>query len=252
MSINKLIATIKTLGVLIVAIIIFSSCAIIHKSEGLKRINMIVNYPVVIMNDGVHSTVNFFNLKDTIWILYYNNTVLYRLSGTRNMETDKKILGTETWFIFSKKATHGFLFYSLTDSSKGLKLPVDSFLNNRAYANANFDVPADSLYRKIENGDDTVEKYFTQARHNDNYPDSMYYYFTNTLKNIDYSFSRKLDSAKSMKLYKVRLLYNESFSPSYKITLPKREFLFEIKEEAIDNSKEIINFFDRFESQIKE
>ncbi len=68
MLINKPIATIKAQGAaLIVAIIIFCSCGSIRKYNGLKRINIIVNYPVIIMNDGVHNTVSFFNLKDTIW-----------------------------------------------------------------------------------------------------------------------------------------------------------------------------------------
>ncbi|HEX3164626.1 MAG TPA: hypothetical protein VHQ93_00130 [Chitinophagaceae bacterium] len=251
---NKPIATIKAFAVELVVAIIMSGCAAtIHKSERLKEISIIVNYPVVIVNDGVHDGINFFNRKDTVWIFYCNNNVLYRLSGATDLETDKKILGTETWFIYVKKATHGFLFNSITDTSKGLRLPIDSFLNKRAYANANFDVPADSLYGKVENGNDTiVEKYFARTVHNGNYPDSLYYYFTNTFENVDYSFSRRLDSAKNMKLYKVRVLYNEGFSSSYKIMLPKREFLFEMREEAIANSKQIINFFEMVKNQINE
>ena len=35
----------------------------------------------------------------------------------------------------------------------------------------------------------------------------------------------------------------EKYSPTYKLTLPKREFLFEIKEVAVDNPKEILNLF---------
>jgi len=252
MLMNKPIATIKAFAVELVVAIIMSGCAAtIHKSERLKEISIIVNYPVVIVNDGVHDGINFFNRKDTVWIFYCNNNVLYRLSGATDLETDKKILGTETWFIYLKKATHGFLFNSITDTSKGLRLPIDSFLNERAYANANFDVPADSLYGKVENGNDTiVEKYFARTVHNGNYPDSLYYYFTNTFENVDYSFSRRLDSAKNMKLYKVRVLYNEGFSSSYKIMLPKREFLFEMREEAIANSKQIINFFEMVKNQI--
>ena len=253
MLINKSIATIKAQGAaLIVAIIIFSSCGSTRKYHGLKRINLIVNYPVVIMNDGVHDAVNFFNLKDTVWIFYYDSKVLYRLSETRNLETDKKILGTETWFIYREKAKHGFLFNSISDSSSGLKLLVDSFLINRAYASTNFDFPSDSFFVKAQNKEEKfVEKYYIKE-HTENYPDSIYYYFTNELKNIDYTFSRRLDSFKNMKLYKVRLLYNETFSPSYKAMIPKREFLFEIREDIIVNSKEIINFFARVKSQIKE
>jgi hypothetical protein len=253
MLINKPIATIKTQGAaLVVAIIIFSSCGSTRKYNGLKRINLIVNYPIVIMNDGVHNAVNFFNLKDTVWIFYYDSKVLYRLSETRNLETDKKMLDTETWFIYREKAKYGFLFNSISDSSMGLKLLVDSFLNNRAYASANFDFPSDSLFAKDQNKEEKfVEKYHTKV-HTETYPDSIYYYFTNDLKNIDYTFSRKLDSLKNMKLYKVRLLYNETLSLSYKAIIPKREFLFEIRDEAIGDSKGIINFFERAKSQIKD
>ena len=246
MLINKPIATIKAQrAALIVAVIIFSSCGITRKYNELKRINLTVNYPIVIMNDGVHDAVNLFNLKDTVWIFYYDSKVLYRLSESRNLETDKKIAGTEAWFIYHEKAKHGFLFNSISDSSRGLKLLVDSFLNNRAYASANFDIPSDSLLIKAQDNEvKFVEKYYTKE-HNENYPDSIYYYFTNELKNIDYTFSRKLESLKNMKLYKVRLLYNETFSPSYKAMIPKREFLFEIREEVIVNSREIIDFFER-------
>jgi hypothetical protein len=252
MLINKPIAIIKAQGAaLIMAIIIFSSCGSIRKYNGLKRINLIINYPIVIMNDGVHDAVNFFNLKDTVWIFYYDSKVLYRLSETRNLETDKKMLGTEKWFIYREKAEYGFLFNSISDSSRGLKLLVDSFLNNRAYASANFDIPSDSLFAKAQNkGEKFVEKYYSKE-HTENYPDSIYYYFTNELKNIGYTFSRKLDSLKNMKLYKVRLLYNETFSLSYKAVIPKREFLFEIREEVIVNSREIIDFFERVKQLYK-
>jgi hypothetical protein len=249
MVLNKSITAIKSLPfILLAVIIILCRCESIRKSEGVKKIIMVTNYPIIIMNDGIHDSINFFNLRDTIWIFYYGNYVLYRLSGTRNLETDKKIPGTETWFIFPKKNTHGFLFNSIDNNNAGVKLKVDSFLINRAYASANFDIPSDSLFAKAQNNEEKfVEKYYTKE-HAENYPDSIYYYFTNELKNIDYTFSPKLDSLKNMKLYKVRLLYNETFSLSYKAIIPKREFLFEIREDVIANPKEVINLFEKFKN----
>ena len=71
------------------------------------------------------------------------------------------------------------------------------------------------------------------------------------MKNVEYSFSKKLDSLKHMKLFRIRFLIKEKYSPTYKLTLPKREFLFEIKEVAVDNPKEILDLFEKFKYRYK-
>jgi hypothetical protein len=229
---------------LIVSLIICIGCRSSHiNHSNLKGINLIVNYPIVIANEQVKIS----NLRDTISIIYFNDYVLYQLPGTREFETDKKIPGTETYFICRKKASNGFLFNSINDNNKGMNFPVDSFLKNRAFAGVNFDINSnDTLIEVSKEGEFSfLEKYISKTN-TETYPDSIYYYFINKFKNIDYSLSPKLDSIKGKKLYKVRLIYNNKFSSSEKVMLPKREILFEIQEKTILNSKEIIDFIERF------
>ena len=74
----------------------------------------------------------------------------------------------------------------------------------------------------------------------------MYYYYSKDFKNIDYSFSKEQDSIKKMKLFKVRFIYNPTPKGKYLFPVPKREFLFELKKVPGLNSKEIIEFVERF------
>ncbi|MDP4263335.1 MAG: hypothetical protein Q8941_12485 [Bacteroidota bacterium] len=233
--------------VLVAILILLNGCHSLQRTETMgKKISLVVNYPVIMINDGVHSDVHFFNLRDTVFIFYYGRYILYRLPGTRKFETDEKIAGSEPWFIYRKQSAQGYLFTSISDSTRGMKLPADSFLHNRAFAGASFDIStSDSLVERSGNKNTLVEKYFCNKSNNENYPDSFYFYFSDNFKNIDYTFSRKLDSLRKMKLYKVRILYNEKTSSAYQKVLPKREFLFEIRNEGKNISKELIDFISR-------
>jgi hypothetical protein len=233
-------------GVVLVAILMgLNGCRSIQKTGGMK-ISLVVNYPVVIINDGIHDGVNFFNLRDTVYIFYYNNYMVYHLSGNRDLKTDEKIPGSDSWFLLHKHSISGYLFNSISDSSKGLRLPADSFLTKRAYANASFNITEkDSLVESFENKDTLIEKYFINKSNDELHPDSLYFYFCKKYKDIDYTFSPKLDSVKNMKLYKVRLLYNAKFSTTYKTALPKREYLFEIRNEGKNNAKQLDDFISR-------
>jgi hypothetical protein len=247
MTLQRLTIAVKIIyGVALAAILMVSnSCRSIQKTGGMK-ISLVVNYPIVIINDGIHNGVNFFNLKDTVSIFYYNSYMVYHLAGSRDLLTDEKIAGSDSWFVLRKPLTYGYLFNSISDSSKGLKLPVDSFLNKRAYANASFNSnEKDSLVESFGNRDTLVEEYFVNKSNDELHPDSLYFYFSKKYKNIDYTFSPKLDSLKNMKLYKVRLLYNAKFSTAYKTMLPRREYLFEIRNEGKNNIKQLDDFISR-------
>ncbi|HEY5772437.1 MAG TPA: hypothetical protein VIS75_07410, partial [Chitinophagaceae bacterium] len=146
----------------------------------------------------------------------------------------------------------GFLFTSINDSSRGKKYLVDSFLANRGLKGKDFDIPIDSLWSLTEvikvKEDILFEKYGSLKQGDETTIDSIYYYYSKDMNKIEYSFSKKLDSIKAMKLFKVRFLYNERTSTSNKIILPKRELSFELIEETASNPQKIIEFIIKFES----
>jgi hypothetical protein len=218
-------------------------------TNDLKSVEYIYKYPVSFYKEK--GKVKIYSLTDTISIFYYGNYVLYQLSPTVKFETGEKIRGTEPYFIFNKKNHFGFLYPSMKNPNHGAKLSVDSFLINRGMKGKDFDIPPDSLWSlhavvKDKSQDFILEKYGTIKPVDETNFDSIYYYYTRKIKNTEFSFSRKLDSIKRMKLYKVRLIFNEKFSPADKILLPKREFLFEIRDKTVSNPKEIIGFIQRF------
>ena len=74
------------------------------------------------------------------------------------------------------------------------------------------------------------------------------YWFTNKLKNYDFSLSKELDSINKMKLYKVRYIsYPRHFKNNF--ILDQIELSFDLLEINIDNEKELIYFFNRDKMQ---
>lgn len=243
---NLSTAKVLVISTLAVFIITISHCN--RKPDekyGVREMRFIVNYPVVLTNKS------FFNLKDTITIFYVQNFILYRLLATRKIDTNDKQLGTEPYFIYQKDNNYGFLYNSLI-SKNNKKLPTDSFLLKKAFLNTAFGVPEDSLWilhsRISEGNKYLMEKYIPRKNFGENSVDSVYYYYDNQIFN-EYSLSKKLDSVKKMKLFKVRLLYNEKYSQVNKFNIPKREFLFEIKMVSVSNREAIIDFVERFKKE---
>ena len=76
--------------------------------------------------------------------------------------------------------------------------------------------------------------------------DSINYSFTTKLADIDYSFSKKLDSTMKSKLYKASLIFNERFSAQHNRIIPKREFVFEINRIESPEAETVAKFLTRY------
>ena len=96
-----------------------------------------------------------------------------------------------------------------------------------------------------------IEKYGMMKQGDEMSIDTIYYYYSKKMNNIEYSFSKKLDSISRKKLFKVRLLYNSKFSSSNKSVLPKREISFEIREVTPPDPKDVFSIFRKYQNIIK-
>lgn len=235
----------KVTSVTLVIFLIIAGCnSYSQPAATLTRIDYIVQYPVV-QFPGPELKV----LRDTLPVYYYNDYVVYGVPYRSTLQKDTILIREEkkyAYFFFRKNRSYGFYFNSLHDTCKGQRLPVDSFLFKRAFA-TKFEFPVDSL---LSTSTDTknnfvLEKYVPKKYYGEHYFDSMYCYYTNSLDHVEFSLSKKIDSAKRIKLFRVRLLYNEKLSPTVNAVIPKREFLFEFRENRIVNAAEIIDFFNR-------
>lgn len=233
--------------VLAIILLLFGSFTCSKKNK-LNSIELNFSYPVSFYKKD--SEIRIYNIHDTIRIYYYKDYVLYQLSGSRKFETDELIAGTEQYFIYNSNNKFGFLFSSLKDSSLRMKIQVDSFLFDRGMKGKDFDHLPDSLWflsdERKDNESNIVEKYASIKPGDETSIDSIYYYYSKKMNDIPYSFSKKLDSIKSMKLFRIRMIYNEKFSKTNNFVLPQREILFEIRKRTNFNEVEIINFINNY------
>jgi hypothetical protein len=214
-----------------------------------KSVYLIYSYPVS-MAPETGNKYKILSLTDTILITNYNDYVLYRLPGIVDFETNNKIMDSEPYFIYKKNDKFGAFFTSIKDIKNGEELPIDSFLTKKALRSKDFDIPPDSIFKlekTIIKKDFTIEKFIPLKKNNETIFDSIIYYYSKRFNQIGYSFSGKLDSLKQMKLFKIRLIYNEYFSPSYKTIISKREYLFEIQPAPLVDKNLIIDFIKRLE-----
>jgi hypothetical protein len=224
-------------------------------SPQMRVINLIHHLQLVNTDDG-----KLLDLIDTLNIFYNGDIIIYAVPHSRetsNLTFDKKgnqnnekLLKRETlytYFIYKKNDSLGFKYDSISDSRKK-EFAVDSFLNLKAFRNAVFYSKNDSLIETISKAGSNIliEKYIPKIKYDESYNDTTYFYFTDKLTNIDYSFSRELDSIKNLKLVKVRFIFNPVPKGLYPFGIPRRELLFEIKEVSLNNPDEILNLFTKF------
>ena len=240
------------------------NCYYTMKEIPIRSINLVASTPMVKTDNG-----QLVGLVDTLKIVYYENLVLFQIpyfdqlvniiTGKSGNVIGEKLIKDELrykLFIYRKGSNYGFIYDSL-NAKDSQKLLVDSFLSDRTfqsmeifsrfYKNSN-----DSL---IETSTDSkngslTEKYLTKVKYDESYNDTSYLYYTNELNGIDFSFSKELDSIKNMKLFKIRFIYNLLQTNKYSFAIPKREFLFEIRETPVSNRREIIDFIMRFKNSV--
>jgi hypothetical protein len=218
-----------------------------------KSIRYIRQYPVTYIpgKDGLEP----YYLKDTIAILYFDKYVLYKLYPTIQFETGEHIAGTEPLFLHRTQSSTGRFYSSMKDSSKGVEMRVDSFNLSKLGRGHDFDNPQDSIWRLVSNystGDGRTkhEKYAVANKTDEMLFDSIFYSYSSSFKDLDFSFSRKLEKEKGMKLFKVVLLYDKGFSSSKNMVLPERSFQFEIQNYNPPNSKQLIDFVKKHENDL--
>jgi len=207
-------------------------------------INLIYSYPILHVID---SDIVYYKLVDTIAIVYYNNYILYHLPKKRVFETDVKMKNQDSYFLQQRDSSYGFLFES-ESMNLSRRVNADSFLKRKAFAGIKLENgPNDTLIEAINNYQGILlEKYTPKQNSHSNF-DTLIFYYANDFKSIDFSFSKKMDSLKQLKLFKVRLINNQSFSYPYNRMLPKREYLFEINQITEDSLRSYVQVIESLE-----
>lgn len=193
------------------------------------------------------------SFKDSFNVYYFRDLILYKLPyqtdltnvimDTSGNVLEEKVLKSSTkykFLIHKMGEEYGWKFDS-SRAKNANKILVDSFLkvklklSDEVFYSAN-----DSLIEVFKyNGINIVEKLIPKKKYNDTYNDTTYLFFSSGLNNIPYSFSKKLDSLKKIKLYKARLIYNPIYSKSNTLVTKGRELFFEFREIPLTDSQDI-------------
>jgi|GEM_PF-4332705 len=196
--------------------------------------------------------------SDSIGMFYCDDYTLYQIpvhasfsTGNFNKngdEINEKII--KEWInyeyvIHNKNKPFAFRFDSLkAENPKAVS--IDSFQTHYTFKYFQFyQSDNDSLLQSISVNHVLIEKYVCKDKKDASYPDTTFYYFKHGFENIDYSFSKKMDSIKKMKLFKVESIYNEIPLPNG-TKIPKRVWVFELRNNDNYNKSNILKFVNQF------
>lgn len=185
--------------------------------------------PVIQENGKLYNHQNEFN------VFYHNNVHLYEFTDHFDSSQNGKHILSEKrklYFIHHADSLFGIMF-RLYDTSY-TRHRVDTILNELALQAGPWEEIA-KLTRLSTSIDqktgDLVEVYINdQVKEKD----SAVFYYNKKFKSVKFSFSRNLDSAKGLKLYKIRMIGDETYLPNGQY-LPKRESKIELNEMKLDN-----------------
>lgn len=227
------------------------SCFKTANSSKVKKIDFFTSLPIVSKSGELSK------MEHTVSVYWYNDYMFYEVSSYFIKSMDNEITSQDTiykYFIFKQNEKTGFWYDSLKSDKISKIFSVDSFyLDNTALKGLKiYDKENDSLISKVQNKNYVLEeKYISKIKPDETYCDTTIFYYSKQLKNINYSFSKELDSLNKSKIFKVRLVYNKGKSNQYGIVMPQRELLFEFKEANVTNEKAIIDFVNRHERNRK-
>lgn len=191
--------------------------------------------------------------RDSISIYYTNKVALYRIQTTQTnnvvlidkngnqKEGSSKSTTVFDYFIHKIGDSVGY-YYKNNNPNEGLMYSVVNFLGEYcSYNPLMFQTDRFSLISSEKGADyELTEKYAVKYKSDESICDSLEYFYSSKYNGIPYSFSSKIDSLHGLKLSKAKFIYTESFSNQYKIIMPKREFIFELKKVSEKIDQEIV------------
>lgn len=218
-----------------------------NQPSEIRQFDILLTLPFVELNESPQEK-SIKTISDSFSIFYNNNFILYRFPYTFIEQHNDKPVNIEirfTYFIFKFGSAHGYSYDpAKNDSIKTLN--VDSILYKQGLGRT--DIMLDSGYQitevisKLDNFILT-EKYSSISKPSRYFPDTVVYSYTDQFRDLPFSFSKKLEERKKLKILKIKGVYNSRFDDEYKTVLPKREFYFEIKPQHVINDKYVLYVF---------
>ncbi len=218
-----------------------------NQPSEIRQFDVLLTLPFVELKESPQEK-SIKTISDSFSIFYNNNFILYRFPYTFIEQHNDKLVNIEirfTYFIFKNGSTYGYSYDPAKYDSINI-LNVDSILYKQGLGKT--DIMLDSGYQineVISNLDNfkLTEKYSSIAKPTRHFPDTVVYSYTDQFRDLPFSFSKKLEERKKLKILKISGVYNSRFDDEYKTVLPKREFYFEIKPQYVIKDKFVFYVF---------
>jgi len=218
-------------------------------NQNIKGVKATYSIPIIRPDGVVIENKNFFN------IYYFDSLIMYQFRTAFDSSHNDSLISIgyhDNYFVFSKDSKYGYSYDPYHDQRDNKLLSTDSMLNKHALQNFRFQL-IDSTKRitsHFDSANQILKEIFASPEEPSN-KDTAYFYYTNKLKDVNFSFSKELDSIKNMKLYKIRIINGKKYYEDQKISIPKRETTFELTKIPVTNSQQIFLYFDRYKKTIR-
>jgi len=210
----------------------------------ITRIRVTTKIPEKIVDEKGQTIVIDF------YVSYYRQYMIYELPYHKTFEINNRLIydSIKYQFFICNTKKNGYLIKSPVDTFTR-RIIGDSILLANAYGGSGWDTLDIFRELKISNitklsGNDKkiIYKYTFQNE----FYDSAYFYYNRDLKDIKFSFSKKLDAANNSKLNKVELFLKHDANN----TPPQLKDFYvnslEIAKAPGENEQELKNLFERF------
>jgi hypothetical protein len=199
--------------------------------------------------------MNFPGFDDTYDVYYYGDIIMYRFQYNYDSIINGQTVLRERrpdFFVFHRDSSFGQTFYAYVDDGN---IPgrhrVDSIIRLRTFPNSQFDTLAnmkpDSSY--VNANGDLVKIFNPEKRKHDPVAATIYFYFTNKLKGVKESLSRKMDTVEGMKLFRIVVKSHPGYSEEYKVLLSPGDMFWEMKEIPIKNPDQVKGYFEKYKRE---
>lgn len=165
-----------------------------------------VDYCIFLHNLYYYGSQRAYNMCDTM--RFYKGGIIEKGSETDKVDSSEII--TDQWLFYSKDSING-LFYDSFYSKKPRIVKTDSCKKSFfSFSEKAFEDLNNYRLIDIEWTRDGLRKetYVAIAKPDETYSDSLLYFYDSRMNDIEFSFSKKIDNEKKMKLVRIISIYN--------------------------------------------
>jgi hypothetical protein len=217
-----MIKTIFYLSIFYLSLQLASFCSNKYTNPKIRGVNISYTIPIVDKDGSIIKDSSHYK------VFYYKNLIVYQFKYKFDSSYNGKLLLLEDrdgFFVFHKDSLFGYSYDYKTKSRDNKKLVANSMVKMISLESAKLDTVVNLVPDSSFTDSKSIiltEVYKHEYDTNRLYNYTLYLTYNKQMNYIKESFSRKLDSAKKMKLTEIVFKFETNYSKEYKITFPKK------------------------------